>query len=75
LNKITAEDIHAEVDFGEPMGKGSRLTSAYAPDAGDIVWLQFSPQPGHEQAGHGPPHCAPSAIGARSFRRVRRTQR
>lgn len=25
-----------------------------APDAGDIVWLEFSPQAGHEQAGHRP---------------------
>lgn len=24
------------------------------PDAGDIVWLQFDPQAGHEQAGHRP---------------------
>ncbi|MGH7080332.1 MAG: type II toxin-antitoxin system PemK/MazF family toxin [Acetobacteraceae bacterium] len=24
------------------------------PEAGDIVWLQFDPQAGHEQAGHGP---------------------
>jgi mRNA interferase MazF len=24
------------------------------PDAGDIVWLAFSPQAGHEQAGHRP---------------------
>jgi mRNA interferase MazF len=28
--------------------------AAYVPDAGDIVWLQFSPQAGHEQAGHRP---------------------
>ena len=27
---------------------------AYIPDAGDIVWLQFNPQAGHEQAGHRP---------------------
>lgn len=27
---------------------------APAPDAGDIVWLQFDPQAGHEQAGHRP---------------------
>lgn len=27
---------------------------AYVPDAGDVVWLQFSPQAGHEQAGHRP---------------------
>jgi mRNA interferase MazF len=24
------------------------------PEAGDIVWLQFDPQAGHEQAGHRP---------------------
>lgn len=28
--------------------------SAYVPAAGDVVWLQFDPQAGHEQAGHGP---------------------
>ena len=27
---------------------------AYVPDAGDIVWLQFNPQAGNEQAGHRP---------------------
>jgi len=27
---------------------------AYIPEAGDIVWLQFNPQAGHEQAGHLP---------------------
>jgi len=27
---------------------------AYIPEAGDIVWLQFNPQAGHEQAGHRP---------------------
>jgi len=26
----------------------------YIPDRGDIVWLQFSPQAGHEQSGHRP---------------------
>ena len=30
------------------------MASAYVPDAGDIVWLQFNPQAGHEQAGHRP---------------------
>jgi len=24
------------------------------PDAGDVVWLMFDPQAGHEQAGHRP---------------------
>jgi mRNA interferase MazF len=26
----------------------------YVPDAGDIVWLNFTPQAGHAQAGHRP---------------------
>ena len=26
----------------------------YIPEAGDIVWLNFTPQAGHEQAGHRP---------------------
>jgi mRNA interferase MazF len=27
---------------------------SYVPDTGDIVWLSFDPQVGHEQAGHRP---------------------
>ncbi len=30
------------------------MSRTYVPDAGDIVWLQFTPQAGHEQAGHRP---------------------
>jgi mRNA interferase MazF len=30
------------------------VASRYVPEAGDIVWLRFSPQAGHEQAGHRP---------------------
>ena len=26
----------------------------YVPEAGDIIWLDFDPQSGHEQAGHRP---------------------
>jgi mRNA interferase MazF len=26
----------------------------YVPEAGDVVWLNFTPQAGHEQAGHRP---------------------
>lgn len=26
----------------------------YVPDRGDIVWISFDPQTGHEQAGHRP---------------------
>jgi mRNA interferase MazF len=28
--------------------------AAYAPDRGDIVWLQFTPHTGHEQRGRRP---------------------
>ena len=28
--------------------------SRYVPDIGDIVWLHFDPQAGHEQTGHRP---------------------
>lgn len=28
--------------------------AAYVPDEGDIVWLNFTPQSGHEQAGRRP---------------------
>lgn len=27
------------------------MSTSYIPDAGDIVWLNFTPQTGHEQAG------------------------
>lgn len=30
------------------------MAERYIPDAGDIVWLHFNPQSGHEQAGHRP---------------------
>lgn len=30
------------------------MTSLYIPAQGDIVWLQFNPQAGHEEAGRRP---------------------
>ena len=30
------------------------MVGRYVPEAGDIVWLTFDPQAGHEQAGHRP---------------------
>lgn len=30
------------------------MTDAYVPEKGDIVWLNFTPQSGHEQAGRRP---------------------
>lgn len=30
------------------------MPRAYVPDTGEVVWLQFDPQAGHEQSGHRP---------------------
>ena len=30
------------------------MAKRYVPDAGEIVWINFTPQAGHEQAGHRP---------------------
>lgn len=30
------------------------MPQRYAPDRGDVVWLEFNPQAGHEQSGHRP---------------------
>ena len=30
------------------------MPQRYVPDAGHVVWLNFTPQAGHEQAGHRP---------------------
>lgn len=30
------------------------MASPYVPDEGDIVWMNFTPQSGHEQAGRRP---------------------
>lgn len=30
------------------------MARVFVPDAGDLVWLQFNPQAGHEQAGMRP---------------------
>ena len=30
------------------------MAQPYVPDAGDIVWISFDPQTGHEQARHRP---------------------
>jgi mRNA interferase MazF len=37
-----------------PRAKRSGKVRRYVPDAGDVVWLNFTPQAGHEQAGHRP---------------------
>jgi mRNA interferase MazF len=30
------------------------MPRAYVPDTGEVVWLRFDPQAGHEQSGHRP---------------------
>ena len=30
------------------------VAAPWVPDAGDIIWINFTPQAGHEQAGHRP---------------------
>lgn len=30
------------------------MAVSYVPGRGDLIWLQFNPQAGHEQAGHRP---------------------
>lgn len=30
------------------------VSNEYVPDRGDLLWLQFNPQAGHEQAGKRP---------------------
>ncbi|HPG00830.1 MAG TPA: endoribonuclease MazF [Kiritimatiellia bacterium] len=30
------------------------MSDLYCPQRGDVVWLSFNPQAGHEQAGHRP---------------------
>ena len=41
--------------------------SRYVPDGGDVVWLEFDAQAGHEQAGHRPALVlSPAAYNAKS---------
>ena len=43
------------------------MVQSYVPNAGDIVWLSFDPQAGHEQAGHRPAVVlSPSAYNAKT---------
>ena len=43
------------------------MAPSYVPEAGDIVWISFSPQAGHEQAGHRPAVVlSPSAYNAKT---------
>jgi mRNA interferase MazF len=40
--------------LGPTSGQRDLVAANWVPDAGDIVWVQFDPQVGREQAGHRP---------------------
>ena len=40
--------------YGTRPGQRGLVTEPFIPDRGDIVWLNFNPQAGHEQAGRRP---------------------
>src|SRR5450759_5763019 len=56
LYSSAASDVYKRQDFSWPRSwKGkSGMVTAYVPEAGDIVFLDFDPQVGHEQAKRRP---------------------
>ncbi|CAI4033490.1 Programmed cell death antitoxin MazE [Nitrospira tepida] len=49
VKRIAPRNVHEETDFCGPVGRGIlKSRRPYMPDRGDIVWMQFSPQAGHE---------------------------
>lgn len=43
------------------------MAQSYVPNVGDIVWISFNPQAGHEQSGHRPAVVlSPAAYNART---------
>jgi mRNA interferase MazF len=40
--------------MGRPDGPRALVKSGYIPKRGDLIWLDFTPQAGHEQAGRRP---------------------
>lgn len=54
LAGITDENRRGSVDAGSPVGDEALRALAYVPEAGDVVWLSFDKQSGHEPAGHRP---------------------
>jgi len=56
------------------------MSSDYIPERGDIVWLNFTPQAGHEQAGQRPaivisPKSYNSKVGLALFLPITSTQK
>ena len=48
------------------------MPQMYSPERGDIVWLEFSPQAGHEQAGHRENTCCCFCLGTSRLRDIYR---
>ena len=47
------------------------MAARQVPDAGDVVWLEFDPQAGHEQSGHRPALViSPAAYNGKTGRMV-----
>lgn len=51
---IKKSNLHKEIDFGKNWGRILIKTKYYVHDYGDIVWLTFNPQSGHEQSERRP---------------------
>jgi mRNA interferase MazF len=53
VSKITPKNRHKETAWGARWPR-SLVKLAYVPEAGDLVWLDFNPQDGREQARRRP---------------------
>jgi antitoxin component of MazEF toxin-antitoxin module len=55
VGAITPKNRHRETDWGAPVRQRVLVSAArYVPERGDLLWLTFDPQAGHEQAGRRP---------------------
>ena len=54
LAKVNRRNLHGEVDLGPASGREAWSVMAYVPERGHFIWLTFTPQAGHEQAGRRP---------------------
>ncbi len=54
LREITAANLHTETDWGARRRQRTVVAREYVPDAGDLIWLDFTPRAGREQAGRRP---------------------
>src|SRR6266699_1470759 len=52
--EITAANLHTETDWGARRRQRTVVAREYVPVAGDLIWFDFTPQAGREQAGRRP---------------------